>query len=754
MVDVLLWVLIAQPATWTLYVLYTWSGVFASLVVVRFWTLLGDLFSISQAKRVFAFIGAGGAVGAIGGSLIARALTDYLQPRHLLLTSALVLVATALATRFLLPRRQSTPAAERRVESVDLRWPLQAVWLRPYLRRVAGIVLLSAVTLTLMDFLFKSAVAAAVPSDELGSFFATTYLVLNALSLGAQLFVVSWVIRRLSVNRVLSVLPALVVSATLGVVLGGGLLAVLALKGCDGVLRHSLHRTALEVLYVPLTGDLRARVKGLIDVLGQRGGQAVASLFILVVTALSNNLAVFGVAVILLGVGWIRVAATLEAHYLDLFREALSGVAMRTRLDFPDMDLASLETLLTHLNSADDSEVIAALDMFAEQERGHLIPALVLYHPSDAVVLRALELFTLSGRQDFLAILGRLLEHDAPVVRAAALRAHAWAFGPRQELYVRFSDDPSPIVCATALVGLVSYGAGDAARAAREAIDAFAESGSYDERLALARAIRYSPGAVYGDVLLRLAETSEIDTRIAVVQAMREILSAHFIPVLVPLLPVRALRKEARATLVAIGTESLVQLDEILGDPETDPDVRLHVPRTIGFFPPRAAAAVLMRHLETAEEGTITYRILRAIDRCRAADPELPLDEAVLGRRLEYILGETFRLLDRRLTLETGAGTDAGPRPADRPAATPTSAGHRTVVPVGRSAVPERGRTQPLSRRTRPESQGARQQPRTAGAPARATTPGGHVGARRRYRRCRSTGTRASVLRATQARLS
>ena len=699
-VDVLLWVLIAQPATWTLYVLYTWSGVFASLVVVRFWTLLGDLFSISQAKRVFAFIGAGGAVGAIGGSLIARALTDYLQPRHLLLTSALVLVATALATRFLLPRRQSTPAAERRVESVDLRWPLQAVWLR----RVAGIVLLSAVTLTLMDFLFKSAVAAAVPPDELGSFFATTYLVLNALSLGAQLFVVSWVIRRLSVNRVLSVLPALVVSATLGVVLGGGLLAVLALKGCDGVLRHSLHRTALEVLYVPLTGDLRARVKGLIDVMGQRGGQAVASLFILVVTALSNNLAVFGVAVILLGVGWIRVAATLEAHYLDLFREALSGVAMRTRLDFPDMDLASLETLLTHLNSADDSEVIAALDMFAEQERGHLIPALVLYHPSDAVVLRALELFTLSGRQDFLAILGRLLEHDAPVVRAAALRAHAWAFGPRQELYVRFSDDPSPIVCATALVGLVSYGAGDAARAAREAIDAFAESGSHDERLALARAIRYSPGAVYGDVLLRLAETSEIDTRIAVVQAMREILSAHFIPVLVPLLPVRALRKEARATLVAIGTESLVQLDEILGDPETD--------------------------------------------------PELPLDEAVLSRRLEYILGETFRLLDRRLTLETGAGTDAGPRPADRPAATPTSAGHRMVVPVGRSAVPERGRTQPLSRRTRPESQGARQQPRTAGAPARATTPGGHVGARRRYRRCRSTGTRASVLRATQARLS
>jgi ATP/ADP translocase len=66
-VDVLLWALIAKPATWTLYLLYTWSGVFASLVVVRFWTFLSDLFSIGQAKRVFALIGAGEAGAPLSG---------------------------------------------------------------------------------------------------------------------------------------------------------------------------------------------------------------------------------------------------------------------------------------------------------------------------------------------------------------------------------------------------------------------------------------------------------------------------------------------------------------------------------------------------------------------------------------------------------------------------------------------------------------------------------------------------------------
>ena len=79
-----------------------------------------------------------------------------------------------------------------KVEGFDLRWPMQAIWLRPYLRRVAGIVLLSAITLTLVDFLFKSTVATLIPPSQLGSFFATTYLVLNSLSLVAQLLAVSW----------------------------------------------------------------------------------------------------------------------------------------------------------------------------------------------------------------------------------------------------------------------------------------------------------------------------------------------------------------------------------------------------------------------------------------------------------------------------------------------------------------------------------------------------------------------------------
>ena len=91
------------------------------------------------------------------------------------------------------------------------------------------------------------------------------------------------------------------------------------------------------------------------------------------------------------------------------------------------------------------------------------------------------------------------------------------------------------------------------------------------------------------------------------------------------------------------------------GIPGADPDVRLHAPRTIAFFPPGPAAIVLMHHLETMEDGTLANRVLRALGRCRARDPRLPLDSTVLSRCLARTLADAFRALDRRLVLERGA---------------------------------------------------------------------------------------------------
>src|SRR5687767_293912 len=82
-------------STWSLVTFYVWTGLFATVAVVQFWLLLGDVLDLSQAKRVFAFIGAGGLVGAVIGSGLASAVLMTLPAQALLvLASSLFVVAS------------------------------------------------------------------------------------------------------------------------------------------------------------------------------------------------------------------------------------------------------------------------------------------------------------------------------------------------------------------------------------------------------------------------------------------------------------------------------------------------------------------------------------------------------------------------------------------------------------------------------------------------------------------------------------
>ena len=65
--------------------------------------------------------------------------------------------------------------------------------------------------------------------------------------------------------------------------------------------------------------------------------------------------------VVALAAVWIRIAISLQDHYLALFRETLGEVSLQTHLDFPGLDLSSLEALIAALSSPDDDEVLAAI---------------------------------------------------------------------------------------------------------------------------------------------------------------------------------------------------------------------------------------------------------------------------------------------------------------------------------------------------------------------------------------------------------
>ena len=68
--------------------------------------------------------------------------------------------------------------------------------------------------------------------------------------------------------------------------------------------------------------------------------------------ALSESLIVGSVAVILLAVAWVCVAATLETHYLDLFREALSETELTEALSERGIDVSQYRGKAAKVNKA------------------------------------------------------------------------------------------------------------------------------------------------------------------------------------------------------------------------------------------------------------------------------------------------------------------------------------------------------------------------------------------------------------------
>ncbi len=631
---------IQSSGTWVLYALYLWPALFSSLVLVTFWLTLDEDFTVTEAKKVYGFIGAGSAIGAAIGAAIARALVGRFPARDLLLISA-AFFAVGAVLMGLSCRGKTRPPVQA---SETLSWKsLGQIDAAPYLRRLLVIALLVSISATLADYLFKSWVARSVPSDQFVSVFASVSLVQSILGFAVQVVGVSWLLRTAGVTRALLVLPLAFLAGGVGLFVAGGLALAVALKIADATLRYSVQRTGSELLFLPVDNPIRQRVKPLIDVVGQRLGQTLAAIAVLSLGAATS-------APRILAIG-------LQSGYLELFRQILRRGRLPVLTEVPHLDLGALETLLKALNSSDDGEVLTALELLVAYRRTHLIPALILFHPSREIVLRTLEYFAEAGRKDDIAILDRLQRHPDAEIRAAALRARSTR--PQDDKHLRGAlTDESPIVRATALVGLTATGGLKAEETSKQLAELLADPDESKE-LAVAAAIRRQPHPQFERLLLTLAKSNSTAVKVDAAQAMRQMPSTSFLPALMEMLSLRPARAAVREAFLAIGDPALAYLEKAMEDTSLHRSARRAIPSTLALFPPQAAAAALLRNLCNAKEGVVRYRILRSLRHLQERNKNIQLDNEALKQTTRETLTVAFRNLHWRLTLEQHEGTES-----------------------------------------------------------------------------------------------
>ena len=640
-----------QLGAWGLYALYVWSGLLATLILTHFWDLVAERFTITQAKRLYGFIGAGSVLGAIAGSGAASLLARAMRAERLVLVAAIGMAVAGLIPLLFAERPSATLAEQPAPRLSDT---VTYIAQDPYAQRVVAALFLATVCLTLSDFVFKSSIAALVPKAELGAFLGSVYFATNVLSLLCQIGLVAWILRRLSLGAALGVLPGLLVLSGLGVALTGALAAVIALKAVDGSLRYSLHRTTAELSILPLPEEGRKRVKAFVDLVGHRGGQVLASLAILGFAAVNAPTRVIACGLALSSGLWLACALALRGPYVAMFRARLKAGRSSQVEHFPELDVASLETLLSSFESPNDREVLAALNVLDRENKTKLVPALLVHHPSEQVVLQVLSLLARSGRTAAVPSVTRVTEHPSPAVRAAAFAALAVLQPNVQQLRDRLRNEPSAEVRATLLVNLLV--AGDVLTSEREGqLDDLLRNGSERARVAFAEAVGRSHATGFDRALIALLRAAEPEVRRASVQAMGNVASAALLPHLFSALADEPTRTDAERALSNYGGSALPALSERFQDLGTPHSLRWRIPSAMALCSPEHALASLIDWLPREPNGSVRFAILLVLERVIRQHPTLSVDRSALARSVSETLARAYRFLDARLNLQRGA---------------------------------------------------------------------------------------------------
>ena len=310
------------------YTFYIWISVINLFVNALFWAFMVDVFNVDQGKRMFAFIGIGGTLGAIVGGWATNTisgLTDsvFLPPGLMLVGAGLF--GAAILTMLNLDRMaiasehsrltsdRTAPTDSGGKEIGGKFWEgVTAVAQSPYLIGIGGFIMLMAVSNTLIYFTQANVILDNTDtfSQRVGSF-AAFDMAAQIATLFTQIFVTTHLIRKIGVGWTLSVLPLVTLA-------GFAVLAIWPLYGVMMIFaalhratRYAISRPSRETLFSVVSPAEKYKAKPLIDVFVYRVGDLTGLGFEASLRAIGFGLVGVAGAAVPLAAGWTALCLWL-----------------------------------------------------------------------------------------------------------------------------------------------------------------------------------------------------------------------------------------------------------------------------------------------------------------------------------------------------------------------------------------------------------------------------------------------------------
>lgn len=666
----LIWWFIGIDSPILYYILYIWVTIYSVLITSQFWLLANAIYTATQAKRIFSMLSLAAIAGAIAGGEITGLLVEKvgIASETLLLIGA----TTLFSTLFIVRRVKQLQNGQQKIFSsqhgqqayMDNRLLFKDILTSRHLILITGIIALSVITTTIIDYQFKTIASNAYPTDSgLTTFMGQFYGRVSVLALLLQLFLSSKFIDRRGVGGAVAILPTILLLGSVSLFIWPGLIAAVLLRGADQSLKHSVDRTGRELLFIPVDLQLKKRTKVFIDLFVDNGAQGIAGLllifFTLVITLSVQQLSFLVAGLLLL---WITLTVWVRRSYVDEFRGSLED-QVNTDSKQHSKQIYGLSELNQHLKSDDDAIVIQSLKELSNSYTAADISiervVELLHHSNPRVQKNSIKLLRILNVKGYIETVANYLEDGTPDLRLEAARYIYHFYDP--EMYDEGSRldilheglHHEDIRIRAAVLGLIAKDGGEK-EIALLSPELLNETLSYqgdhqtELRFETARVLGVAYEPAKRSILRRLLNDKSERVRSAALLSAGRSGDRYFIHILLHYLDSSIYKKTAQNALSLYGRRIYGTLFDYVTDEQVDVSKQLLIPPIFNIKPGPVAARVLQIALPEANLP-VHHEIIKAMSKIARDAGSSLFNEQILK---EAIYNDTHRYVHLNTALD------------------------------------------------------------------------------------------------------
>lgn len=614
----LFWFLFSLRWAWLSLAYYVWANTFMAVVITQFWIVVNDVFNPRETRRLVGLFGSGGILGGILGGeatgLMARASVDtrllFLACGFLLVTVGVVyLIAGWQKKTGRGPSRDSIEFTNQDGKSggVGFRDCLGTVTRHRYFRLLAGGIALSLIVSTFIDWQFSKVVeGTASLENRLTSFFGHFNAGLLVVAFFIQLFLTSKFVQKFGIRFSFLIYPSVLIVVLTGLAaLPASLMMVLALKASDKSLSYTLNQSVRELLYIPVSPEIKYKAKIFIDMFLNRFARGLGGILLMALLYFSPNLRIVSLVTILLILGWMMVNLAVTREYAAVVRDKLKKKWDRAdRAVAEQLDLDYLRLVFDTMDSCGRSRELLAMDMFDLMKQQKLRPEFK-------------EMITSGLSEPGVSSLGTLFEEEA-------LALSDWPAGEDEDLLKKEVDE---ILSQETYQKLI--------REYIQNVRAGKKPGTEILRMEAAKLIGLikTRWAMTEELAELLEDESPEVSRLAMDSAARCGQKEH-LEAIIRKLKNPATREDAASALLTYGSKITGTLSDYLEDEALDVEIRKAIIDVLSRLASQEAADLLALELRK-NQPDLDGEIIEALDRIHHLKPEIAIPVEIARKKLK-----------------------------------------------------------------------------------------------------------------------